>query len=307
MNRHASTPRREPRVKKLVRLGAYCAFVTALAGGLALRSAYGSAKSSALEIGSELGRLGAVGSESPILMNGQPIYVSSTVQPVDYEDVLDRVEARCEQEPMALVDALPGLPDKVREELRARQQDRAAAGVVRHDNGGKGMVACFMRPEGSTTMGSRVEALNAFVDTGDLSKLGSLRYVFAERTENGSTHVVTAWTDGPFNLYSLVPSGGDTPGSDLPGVPRPLRSVRLLTASVEGVPYSVRIYDSEAPVEAIVAQYDTDLTARGWELKAGKLKTGERVYGRGGAHVYVLPREDKGRTLVSLIQMPGAE
>ena len=31
----------------------------------------------------------------------------------------------------------------------------------------------------------------------------------------------------------------------------------------------------------------------------------ELVYGRKGEHLYVLPREDQGRTLVTMIQMPG--
>ncbi|HSO00453.1 MAG TPA: hypothetical protein VLS89_19310 [Candidatus Nanopelagicales bacterium] len=305
MKRQASTPRRESRAKKLVRLGAYCSFVCLVVGGLSLRSAYGDVKEAALEIGSELGRLGDVGEQRPIRLNGQPIFVSSTVQPIPLEELLDKVEERCEKDPMAVVDALPGLPEAARKELAERQRSRVAAGVVRHEGHDRGMVACFMRPEGAAGVGSRVAALNAFVDTGDLGKLGNLRYVFAERTEDGRSHVVTAWTDGSFNLYDLVAADGDTPGSDLEGVPRPLRSVRLLTASVDGVPYSVRIYDSGAPPEAIIAQYDRDLIERGWELLAAKMKSQQRVYGREGAHLYVLPREDRGRTLVSLVQMPG--
>lgn len=305
MKQTASNPRRESRAKKLVRLGVYCSFVTMLAGGLALRSAYGSMKDAALELGSELGRLGDVGGRTPIRLNGQPIYVSSTVQPVELDDLLDRVEARCERDPIALADELPGLPEAAQKELRERQKAREAAGVVRHQEGDQGMVACFMRPEGSTWVGSRLAALNALAETGDLSKLGNLRYVYARRTDDGRTHVVTAWTDGAFNLFDLVPTNGDTPGSDIPGVPRPLRSVRMLTATADGVPYSVRVYDSSAPAEAILAQYDRDLIDQGWEVLVAKLKTHQRVYGREGEHLYVLPREDQGRTLVTMIQMPG--
>ncbi|AKT36526.1 hypothetical protein [Chondromyces crocatus] len=306
MNRDLKSPRREPRLKKLVRLGVYCSCVTALAGGLALRSAYGSVKESFLEIGSELGRLGDVGHHTPLLLNGQRIFVSSTVQPVDHEDVLDRVAARCDETPLELAEALPGLPEETRKELTELQRARASVGVIRHSNGKRGMVACFMRPEGSTGMGARVSALNAFVASGDLSAFGNLRYVFAERTEEGGTHVVTAWTDGKFNLFDMVPEGADTPGSDLPGVPRPMRSVRVLTATAEGVAYSVRIYDAAAPAEAIVAQYDRDLIEDGWEILAAKMATGQRVYGRKGTHLYVLPRENNNRTMVSLIQMPGS-
>lgn len=308
MKRRSIAPRRESRIWKVGRLIAYTVGVTALAGGLALRSAYGNMMESALEIGSELGHLGETGTQRPVRLNGEPIYVSSTVQDVPLGELLDRVEARCRDNPTELLEALPTLPEEARRELEPRLRSREAAGVARYDNDDRGVIVCFMRPEGAVSgLNARLERITGFLDTGDLSRLGNVRYVFAERTSEGLTHVVTAWTDGSFNLYNLFPAKGDSPGSDLPDVPRPAGGVRLLTAGADGVPYSVRIYDSREGAAAILDEYDRSMAERGWEPIIEDRAHLRRVYGRGDVHVYVLPREDRGRTLVTLVQMRGKQ
>jgi hypothetical protein len=296
-----------PTVKKLLRLGGYTAAALGIIGGLALRSAYGNMMESALEIGSELGKIGGTGSERPIRLNGEAIYVSSTVQEVPLEGLLDRVEARCKDSPEDMLDALSNhAPSAERKEHEERLSSREAAGVVRYDTGEKGVVVCFMRPEGAPSgITARLSRISRFLDTGDLGHLGDVRYVFAERNAEGRTHVVTAWTDGSFNLYSLFPAGGDAPGSDLEDVPRPRRSVRLLTAGADGVPYSARIYDAPGRPKAILAHYDLKMIARGWKPIVIDDKDHRRVYGQGERHVYVLPKEDRGRTLVTLLEMSG--
>lgn len=297
----------EPRLKKIVRLFAFCSSMCVIGGVAAIGSAYGSVKDSALELGSELGKMGGTGSERPIRLNGQPIYVSSTIAAVPISEVLDRVEARCKTDPRTIADDLSGMPEADRERLRERLSSREADGIIRNEARGKGMVACIMPRAGAHDgILSRLERLSELVDTGDLGKLGNLRYVFAEETPAGLTHVVTAWTDGSFNLYSMLPPvGADAPGSDLEGVPRPEGSVRLLTAGADGVPYSVRIYDAPVGAAAIAEAYDRDMVAAGWRPMFERPADFRRVYARDGAHVYVLPRTDKGRTLVTLIQMRG--
>jgi len=303
----ASAPRKDSRLRKLLRLGAYCVAVGTLGGGLALNSAYGSVKDATLQLGAELGKLDGAGSKRPILLNGEPVYVSSAVEDVPLGELLDRVEARCRENPIGITAELPGLPDDARALLQQRLVSKAASGIVRHERPGRGMIACFMRNDNATGadgVRGRLEQLMAVAETGDLSKLGNLRYVFAEENEEGRTHVVTAWTDGPFNLHSLIPAGGDTPGSDLEGVPRPAGSVRLLTATIDQVPYSVRVYDAPSSPARILAQYDHDLARRGWR-KVLASKSPGAVYERPGVQLYVIPAADKGRTMVTLIQLPG--
>jgi len=308
MKQGTSAPRKEWRIKKVLRLTAYCIAVTGIAGGLALRSAYGNMMESALEIGSELGQMGETGDKRPVRLNGEPIFVSSTVQPVDLEELLDRVVERCRDNPTELIEALPGMSQEGQEKLGPRLRSLEAAGVVRYVNEDRGVVVCFTRPEGSVGgINERLERVTGFLDSGDLSKFGNVRYVFAERTPAGLTHVVTAWTEGSFNLYNLFPGKGDAPGSDLPDVPRPARSVRLLTAGADGVPYSVHIYDSPEGPEAILADYDREMEQRGWEATLTDVPHNRRVYGRDDVHVYVLPRQSEGRTLVTLVQMRGKQ
>jgi hypothetical protein len=292
-------------VKKVLRLGGYTAAALGIIGGLALRSAYGNMMESALEMGSELGKIGGTGSERPIRLNGEAIYVSSAVQDVPLTGLLDRVEARCKDNPEELLDALTHHPPSAeRKEHQERLASPTASGVVRYENDEKGVVVCLIHPEGAPAgIAARLSRFSRFLDTGDLGHLGNVRYVFAERNAEGRTHVVTAWTDRSFNLYSLFPAGGDAPGSDLEDVPRPKRSVRLLTADADGVPYSARIYDARATPQTIVAQYDLKMIARGWTPVLIDNKDQRRVYGRDGRHVYVLPKADRGRTLVTLLEM----
>jgi hypothetical protein len=305
--RSENAARREPRHRKYVRLFAYCSVVGVLCGAAALRSAYASMKDSALELGSELGRIGDAGSRTPIRLNGQPIYVSAAVATVPIDELLDRVEAHCRSDPDALAEDLAALPEASRKQLKERLSSRRADGIVRHQGPGRGMVACFMRKEGSYDgLKARFDRLMDFADTGDLSKLGNVRYVYAQEVEDGQTRVVTAWTDGSFNFYSMVPpAGGDAPGTDLEGIPRPTGSVRLLTASADGVPYSVRIYDAPGGAVSIAEQYDREMAAAGWTKVIGG-KNPRRVYGRNGVHVYMFPRAEKGRTLVTLLQTRGS-
>jgi hypothetical protein len=103
----------------------------------------------------------------------------------------------------------------------------------------------------------------------------------------------------------LPERGRDAPGSDPAGAPRPPRAQRILTADVEGVPYGVRLYDSAAPPAEVIAHYDAEMAARGWERSVGKPVDGEdqRAYARPGADLLVLTQKDDARTLVSLIEM----
>lgn len=143
LSQDPSAPRPEPRFKKLLRLATFCSIVGVFSAGLALRSAYGGVKDAALELGSELGQLDGAGSQRPILLNGEPIFVSSAVDEVPIEELLDRVEARCLKDPAGLAAELPRLPAPARARLSERLAARALGSIVRHEGKDRGMVACF--------------------------------------------------------------------------------------------------------------------------------------------------------------------
>lgn len=301
-------PKREARWRKVARLGVYVTAVTLGLGLVAARSVYGDVKSTALSMGHELGQLGDVGTKRPLRINGQPIFVGSSIEDLSVKEVLDRTEARCKAASAGMVNDLEKLSETLQQKVASEVGASRAAGILREDRGESGVVACLIRDDGEAAGGiADVSArLGTLVKTGDLGALGRLRYVFAEKSRKGRTHVVAAWTDGPFNLYALMPPAGqDAPGSDSSRAPRPPRAQRILSADVEGVPYAVRIYDSAATPAEIVKAYDDEMLKQGWEPAFGVPGEGpdQRAYTKPGADLMVITSRDNARTLVSLIEL----
>lgn len=306
----AKIPRKEWRVTKLARLAVYCAAVSAGLGLVAVRSVYGDVKSTAFSMGKELGQLGDVGTKRPLRLNGEPIFIASTTEDVSVKQVLDDTETRCKQGSAGMAAELENLSETVKKQLPKHVEGSRAAGVLREDHGDSGVVACLIREDGQPAggMADITARLAATLKTGDLSAIGRLRYVFAEKTKSGRTHVVAAWTEGPFNLYALLPAAGkDAPGSDPAHAPRPPGAQRILSADVEGMPYAVRIYDSSATPAEIVKVYDAEMKGRGWEPAFGVPGEGpeQRAFTRPGADILVITSRDHERTLVSIIEMQG--
>jgi hypothetical protein len=303
-------PRREWRIKKLARLAVYCAAVSLGVGLVAVRSVYGDVRSTAFSMGKELGQLGDVGTKRPLRLNGEPIFIASTTEDLSVGAVLDQTEAHCREASAGLVAELENLSASLRGQLPAHVAGARAAGVFREVRGDSGVVACLVRDDGEPVGGvAQVTArLAAVVRTGDLAAAGRLRYVFAERTSSGRTHVVAAWTEGSFNLRALIPAAGqDAPGSDPAGAPRPPGAQRILSADIEGVPYGVRIYDTTATPADIVKLYDAEMPGRGWEPAFGVPGEGpdQRAFTRPGADLLVITSRDGERTLVTLVEMSG--
>jgi hypothetical protein len=301
-------PRKEWRLKKLARLAVYSAAVSLALGALAARSVYGDVKSSAFSMGRELGQLGDVGTKRPLRINGEPIFIASTTEDVSVQQVLDDTEARCKQASAGMAAELEHLSESLKKHLPKDASPSRAAGILREDHGDSGVVACLIREDGAPAGGIKdvVARLSAMMKTGDLSAVGRLRYVFAEKTKSGRTHVVAAWTEGPFNLYALLPAAGkDAPGSDPQLAPRPPSAQRVLSADVEGMPYAVRIYDSKATPAEVVKTYDDTMAARGWEPAFGVPGEGpeQRAFTRPGADLIVITSRDGDRTVVSLVEM----
>jgi hypothetical protein len=304
----AREPKREWRIKKVARLAVYSIAVTLGLGLVAARSVYGDVKQTALSMGHELGQLGDVGTKRPLRINGEPIFIASSVEDLSVKEILDRTEARCKQASAGMAADLENLSSTLKQTVEKQVGESKAAGILREDRDQSGVVACLIRDEGEPVNGMNgvTSRLAEMVKTGNLGALGRLRYVFAEKTDKGRTHVVAAWTEGPFNLYALMPGAGkDAPGSDSTLVARPPRSQRILSADVEGVPYAVRIYDSAATPDEIVKMYDEEMPKKGWEPTYGVAGEGpdQRAFMRPGSDVMIVTSRDGGRTLVSVIEL----
>jgi hypothetical protein len=299
--------------KKFARLGAYLAFVQAVLLGVAVRSVRGDAKKGALQLGSELATFGDVagGPDYRVLLNGESLHFASATTDKSVDEVLDRFEGECREHSGGLEGDFARLASTLSSKLPptfpADVLHRTAIGILRDGTPEKGFVSCFAH-DGDGGYGALLAALRELSRTGDLASLGALRYVLAERRPDGSTHVISAWTDGSFRLDAMFPATGDAPGND-PGEPvRPPQSRRLLSASVAGSPFGVLLYESTASQQAILAHYDTAMTAEGWKAIAlgddTALGAG-RAFTRQGVDLMIHTSQgEHGRMAVAIASMP---
>lgn len=296
------------RLKRIARVSAYFAVVALVLGTIATRRVYGAVAKGALEIGSGLAQLGdVVGPSYRVMLNGEPMNVSSAMTDLPVEAVLARFESECREHAGGLDEELDGLPATLRGSLPAASKGPAGLGIVSTRDGDRGMVACLARDVDLGYAGT-LKAFGAFARSGDLADLGKLRYVLAERMPSGRTHVLGAWTEGSFRIGTLFPASGDCPGSDLPETHRPTGARRLLTASVEGAPFGVRIYDVAGTPDEVLAGFDDAMPALGWKpvLAADQGMDGGKAFLRGPVDLLVGAQSsrDGASTVVSLVSMP---
>lgn len=296
---------------KIARISVYFVFVAGVLALVAGRLAWAQAKKAALETGGELVRLTEAGNLSGVYrldMNGERVNVSSASSDQSPKALLDAFEKACQTHADGLaVDfanlhpAITGTP------LHAT--GFPGAGILRNGDETGGVVACF-------AMGAAVgeaeayKRVAAFAESGDLGKIGQVRYVTARRTASGTTHVVALWTEGSLDVKKMFPEAGDAPGTDPKDVPRPPNARRLFTAFADGTPYAVRVYESTSSPEAVLAQYDQLLPKLGWAPNADVAqettaqKHPSRAFTRNGIDLLVNVGADKGGgSTVSVIEM----
>jgi hypothetical protein len=304
------------RAARVLRVSAYFAVVLAVCGVLAAGRARAAAGDAVLALGGELAGMGdRLGPANRVRLNGELVNVASAMVDEAPGVVLDRFEGECRAHAGGMAEELARIPEASRAALPTELRGSAGLGIVRKDDGDRGAIACLARDGDEGTAGT-LRGLREMIASGDLSKLGKLRYVVAERARGATkTHVVGVWTDGPLRFRAFVPKDGgdgDAPGSDAPDAPRPDRARRLLTASLEGVPYSLRIYDAPSAAGEVLAGYDRDAPGRGWqalpavarELEA-KGRAG-RAFTREGVDLMIFAeadRRDPTRAIVSVVEM----
>jgi hypothetical protein len=296
-------PSRGWRLKKIGRLFAFCFVASVIGAGLSLRSVHADAEDAAMGLGQELGKLGDTG-KRVIRLNEQSMHVFSVSEDVGVDALLDRVETACRDGSPA-GGVFDGLSPAARQHLPMDPADARAAGVLRKDEGDSGVVACLIKEEGAQSPGNSemISRMQQFMRSGDLSAIGKLRYVYARETAPGRSHVVTAWTDGTFDVSALMPkNGADTPGADSAFLPRPASAVRLLTADVQGVPYALRLYDAAGAPPEVLASYEASLLDSGWASVPSELPNA-RSYTRGPIDAMVMVQPNRQRTMVSVVEM----
>jgi hypothetical protein len=292
-----------------LRMSAYALVAFGAPAIAASRSVYADVREVGLGLGRQLARLeDLTGEPSRVRVNGAEVSRASAWTAQSTGEVLDRYEAYCRESPGALGRALADIPRAVSSPVERAPGGAPPAPLVRvreetRGPGARGMVACFVDPPGAAPL-PLAARLRALVETGDLSRLGHFRYVFAEPSKGarGGTHVVTFWSDSELNLGAMFPATGDAPGTDSTLAPRPAGARRTLSASVDGYPAAVRIYETATARPSVEAALDEELRARGFARLAPPGGGGARYLRGDVAEVLVSFGERQGRTTVTLVE-----
>jgi hypothetical protein len=249
------------------------------------------------------------------VLNGQPVYMTSTMTNDDVPTILSRYEKHCDENRAHSTDLWQQLA-KANEKDHEVDTDSPGAqmadsgGTLRSGNGSEGTVLCFVRaPESKPTL---KEGLATLSETGNLNAVGLVRYVYVKKTDKGGSHVLAVWTNEKFNVKEFLPEGEkDVPGYDFPNLPRPEDGTRIFSIHMEGAPYGVNVYQAKGiSPEKTVAAFDQKLTADGWyaldieshpkrNSEALKNATG-RLYEKDGAVLTLVSKVTEGQTVTAL-------
>ena len=251
---------------------------TLLVGGVA----YGAhrAKETALRLGSEImTSAGPSQKGDSIYFNGAHFFFDTQVLNAKLEDVLAGAEAICHKEGEDLVRDLgprfQALPESIVPSALLGRVDLSQALTVSTDSEGKsGEVACWVRRSQGPKK-TIIERVKSFTQSFDLAEFGSLQFVHAERYGN-RTLVRMLWSEGALSLPDVFPENKDTPGHDLTGLPRPVGSIRIIAAHVEGAGRHIVGYESHQTPDQLNAFYARELPKLGWkEIDLGEMPAGE--------------------------------
>lgn len=229
--------------------------VAGVLGALSLRQAKAAWGERLLGFGDELSRWEDIRLASMprrMSLNGAQLELVSASTALPLSEALDRLETVCqsrggvrgvEQATELLLQPSAGATDRLEPRLR-------------HETTDKGMLAC-LDTGGPLSMSELTTRLEAFKATGDLSTIGHLRYVRAER-QGSRTSLLFLWTEGAFPLTAMFPKDGDAPGLDPKGVARPSGAQRLLSGVEHGAPYSFTAYKTKAASPEALAEWYRD-------------------------------------------------
>lgn len=239
--------RRLGRVARIAALGAGGALVLAL---VLLSQARAEAEEQLWRMGRVLTSIGEQGDASgeprTLVVNGAEVVIRSESTLDNLETALDRADDRCDGVSVG-----------------------GRSTTLRAQNHDEGFVACFLGI-GAMDRGQLMDAGEAFILDGDVSRLGPFDYTFVRRTEAG-VHQLRVRIPH-LDIEAMFPEVEDAPGLDVDGVPRPPASQRILSAFNVDEPYQISIYRGHGASPARLAEgYRRELVAAGWRVRAGRV------------------------------------
>lgn len=234
-----------------------------------------------------------------LYLNGARVIVATGRSEQPLALVLDHFQNHCRAHSGGLHPAWLQITDP---KLRAPAPD----GVLRIDGDDVGMVACLDLGEKTLSAQEMADRLGRFAETLDLTALGGVRMVRAQRA-GAKTFFVAAFSDGPVSLSSMFPDNQDCPGQDLRDAPRPMRATRILSAWQEGHASELHVYQTKTSVDDAFERYAAAMEQSGWTLHDDTRLSSAEVFGavfvRGHDSVVVDARADGPESRLTVLAM----
>jgi hypothetical protein len=312
----SATPRTEPgregvRFAGVLRVLCLSALVSFAFTAFTARSVYGEMQETALRVGRDMLKLKDVlGPPQKLVFNGATLYAGGRHLPISVKEFLDRFEQHCEERSAGFEEDFRLIPPEKLRLLPEEWRRPQSLGVMRKEAGDKeGVLSCIVHPEGAKGVRDLITRIGAFMETGDASQIGHLRFVFAKKNEErGGCDVVTVWNDGPFNIDQILATDGDAPGRDTEGAPRPPGTRRVMSAEVEGVSHAYRAYESADSSESLLDFYDKNMQSWGWEAVDGPaddegLLRHQRAFLKDNAVLFIEAEREGATTKLQVVEM----
>lgn len=256
----------------VLRLAAFAATVSVVLGVVTVRAAAQNVREGMLSLGREMMRFADGRAMTPVrtlALNGARVEFATGSTTESVTRVLDWYQARCAQHSGGMDRVLDAVRERLPTPLRPDAEGMAQrASTLREGTDRAGFVACLDLGTAQTVTPEEIlRRVSTFTRTGNLADVGGLRYLYAERTASGGTHMVGFWSDGEVNVTRMFPSTGDAPGDDPEDVGRPPVGMRrVLSAREEGEPYGMTVYAGNTPRPQVESHYREAFQRAGWSL-----------------------------------------
>jgi hypothetical protein len=236
-------------------------------------------------------------------VNGQPINLAVSTTDMPVSGVLDRLEAYCNNDADLVAKSWKDVPGARDWRPKGGDFTMNNLGVIRKESDGEGVVMCMSKGEHSAP--TFEDALRQFAESRDLGRVGKLRYGYVQPSKGGGCRITVMWTEDRFDFGAFdIPPLADTPGNDSPTAPRPPGGQRIFSAEVVGLPYSIRLYQTDVSPEDVLRFYDQRMTAGDWIGYAPPADA--HMYMKGGLITMVVASRKPGEpTMVSVADLGG--
>jgi hypothetical protein len=235
-------------------------------------------------------------------VNGATFFLSTGSVAAPMSEVLDQFHAKCVQKNGRLHEQWANLAKK--RKLKLQLYPSTFDGVFRKESSKSGIVACAETGDGTLPPEVLISRIKDVLATGDIAKLGNLRYVYVTPDQK-ETVFVALWTEGPLNFRSMFPKQGDAPGEDLAGIPRPPDSRRILSTRPKGADAVFNVYrSSRQSADELVDFYRDALPKAGYTLLTKKQRF---LVAENGKRALTISLQDDTRTghgLVTIATQP---